>query len=129
MARSSIWLATLLATSAACGAATLDENPDAAHAAEIDRYIAAIDVLAVDPPSMVEGPRSQPARDGDYSCTTQNLSQTRQFDKIVAFAANSETLWPGAMVRGDSLYTGLFTQIVLDRAPLTFSMSLENLAG
>lgn len=133
MARSTLWLATLLATPIACGTATLDATPDGVpasdHAKEIDDYIGALDALPVDPPGMTAGPKSEPARDGDYSCTTQDLAETRQFDKIVAFAANSETLWPGAMVRGDSLYTGLFTQIVTDRAPLTFSMSLENLAG
>ncbi|HKA90569.1 MAG TPA: thiol-activated cytolysin family protein [Haliangiales bacterium] len=127
MARSSLWLATALATSAACGAAAPDGTPDPAKA--IDDYVAALAALRVDPPGLTQGPKSDPARDGDYSCTTQNLAETRQFDKVVAFAANSESLWPGAIVRGDSLYTGLFTQIVLPRAPLTFSVSLENLAG
>jgi thiol-activated cytolysin len=135
MARSTFWLATLLATSVACGTATLDEKPDAAppppsdHAAEIDDLVRRIDELPADPPSTTLGTRSDPVRDGDYSCTTQNLSETRQFDEVVAFAANSDTLWPGALVRGDSLYTGLFTQIVTDRAPLTFSISLSNLGG
>src|SRR5262249_3176324 len=127
MARSSLWLATALATSAAGGAAAPDGTPDPAKA--IDDYVAALAALRVDPPGLTQGPKSDPARDGDYSCTTQNLAETRQFDKVVAFAANSESLWPGAIVRGDSLYTGLFTQIVLPRAPLTFSVSLENLAG
>src|SRR5205814_9610117 len=49
--------------------------------------------------------------------------------KIVAYAANSESLWPGAIVRGDSVYTGLFTQIVLPRKPMTYSISLGNLNG
>src|SRR5262249_7628637 len=104
-------LATLLAT--ACGTATLDPPPPDApplpsHAREINDFAAGIDELPAEPAKVVEGPESDPVRDGDYSCTTQDLSETRQFDKIVAFAANSEWLWPGAIVRGDSLYTGAF---------------------
>lgn len=97
--------------------------------AAIDEYVRAIGTLPADDPQVVEGDTSAPEREGDYSCTRQNLSETRQHDKIVAYAANSETLWPGAIVRGDSVYDGLFTQVVLDRQPLAFSVSLENLVG
>src|SRR5262249_36501691 len=55
--------------------------------------------------------------------------ETRELDRIVAYAANSDTLWPGAIVSADSVLTGLFTQVVLPRQPATFSVSLENLAG
>jgi thiol-activated cytolysin len=67
--------------------------------------------------------------DGDYSCTTQDLKETRQFDRIVAYAANSDSLYPGAIISADSVLTGLFTPIVLPRAAETISVSLENLAG
>jgi thiol-activated cytolysin len=38
-------------------------------------------------------------------------------------------MYPGAIVSADSVLTGLFTQVVLPRAPATISVSLENLAG
>ncbi|HTE54194.1 MAG TPA: thiol-activated cytolysin family protein, partial [Kofleriaceae bacterium] len=53
----------------------------------------------------------------------------RQHEELVALSANSESMWPGAMLRGDSVATGLFTQIVRPRAPATISISLENLDG
>ncbi len=96
---------------------------------EIDNYIESLPYLPVDPAQVVQGTASSPARDGDYSCTTQNLQETRQYDQIVAYAANSDSLWPGALVTGDSVVSGLFTPIVLDRAPATISVSLENLGG
>ncbi|MCE9572118.1 MAG: thiol-activated cytolysin family protein [Deltaproteobacteria bacterium] len=96
---------------------------------DIDSYIRALPYLPADPPAVVEGQRSAPTREGDYQCTSQNLQETRQYDKIVAYAANSESLWPGAMVGGESVYTGLFSQIVFPRKPLTISVSLDNLAG
>lgn len=105
-----------------------EPEPDT-RARDIDAYIAGLGQLPADPPSVTEGEVGEPYRAGDYQCIKQNLSETRQYDKIVAYAANSESLWPGALVRGDSVYTGLFTQVVVDRAPLTASISLENLAG
>lgn len=95
----------------------------------IDAYIQALPYLPVENPQVEEGALSAEAREGDYSCTRQNLKETRQFDRIVAYAANSDSMYPGAIVSADSVLTGLFTQIVLPRAPATISVSLENLAG
>ncbi len=95
----------------------------------IDAYIRGLPYLPSSPPVIEEGATSEAQREGDYQCVTQDLRETRQYDKIVAYAANSDALWPGAMVAGDSVYTGLFTQMALPRAPMTISMSLENLVG
>ena len=95
----------------------------------IDEFIAGLDKLPADPPSTVPGPRSAPAREGDYRCVSQDMAETRRYDSIVAYAANSDSMWPGAILRGDSVYGGLFTQTVLARTPLTVSVSLSNLAG
>jgi thiol-activated cytolysin len=96
---------------------------------EIDEYVRALPYLPVDMPQVVAGSSSASARDGEYSCTTENLQETRQYDRIVAYAANSDSLWPGAIVSADSVVSGLFTQIVMPRQPATFSVSLENLEG
>jgi thiol-activated cytolysin len=96
---------------------------------QIDDYVKSLPYLPVDPAQVQMGSASAAARDGDYSCTTQNLTETRQLDRIIAYAANSDSLWPGALVSADSVMTGLFTQIVLPRSPQTISVSLENLDG
>ncbi|MGE0547327.1 MAG: thiol-activated cytolysin family protein [Kofleriaceae bacterium] len=95
----------------------------------VDRYITSLPYLPVEPPSIVQGAKSADAREGDYSCSTQNLAETRQYDRIVAYAANSDSLYPGALVSADSVLTGLFTQVALPRQPMTISVSLENLSG
>jgi thiol-activated cytolysin len=99
------------------------------EANKIDEYIASLPYLPVEPAQVTEGDRSAEAREGDYQCTTQNLAETRQYDRIVAYAANSDSLYPGAIVSADSVLSGLFTQIVLPRSPATISVSLENLGG
>lgn len=96
---------------------------------EIDAYIESLPRLAVAPAAVAAGARSADVREGDYSCAIQRLAETRQYDRVVAYAANSDALYPGAIVSADSIETGLFTQIVLPRAPATISVSLENLDG
>jgi len=96
---------------------------------QVDAYIASLPYLPVDAVSVAEGPPSAAATEGDYSCTTQNLKETRQYDRIVAYAANSDSMYPGAIIGADSVMTGLFTQMALPRAPETISVSLENLGG
>ncbi len=105
------------------------EAPVATESAEIDQYIQTLPYLPVEPPAVVNGPATAASRDGEYSCTTENLRETRQYDRIVAYAANSDSLWPGAIVNADSVVSGMFTQVPMRRAPATFSVSLENLEG
>lgn len=124
--RCTVWLSLALLTS---GCTTNLGEETAPQAAEIDAYIKSLPYLPVEPPQVITGPSSEPVRDGDYQCVTENLRETRQFDRIVAYAANSDSLWPGALVGADSVLSGLFTQIVLPRQPINISVSLENLGG
>ena len=126
------YLCLALTAAAGCAApadATPVDDDPVDEATLIDEYIRSLPLLPADPPLVEEGPVGEPTRTGDYQCVTQDLSETRQYDKIVAYAANSDSLWAGAIVAGDSVYSGLFTQMVLPRAPATISVSLENLAG
>jgi thiol-activated cytolysin len=121
-------LFSLLLVAAACAG----EDPafeTSERTAEIDALVRGIDALPTAPPSVEEGEAGAPTDEGDYRCITRPVSETRQHDQLVAFAANSEAMWPGALVRGDSIYSGLFTQIVAPRAPATISVSLENIEG
>jgi thiol-activated cytolysin len=107
-----------------------DPGPVAGPEAEaIDDFVRSLPSLPTAEPQITEGPRSPEVRDGDYSCSSQSLSETRQYDRIIAFQANSESMWPGAILAGDSVYSGQFKQLVFDRRPLTVSVSLENLDG
>jgi thiol-activated cytolysin len=117
------------ACSSAGGELPTDSNEDRNEGNEIDAYLASLPYLPVDAPAVIEGAPSVAMPEGDYSCITQNLTETRQYDRVVAYAANSDSMYPGAIIRADSVTTGLFTQVVLSRAPETISVSLENLGG
>jgi len=104
-----------------------EDAPD--DALRINEYIASLEHLPTDDANIEESDASAPEVVGDYQCITQSYKETRQHDKIVAFAANSEALWPGAIVGAESIHSGLFTQAIFDRAPLSYSVSLVNLQG
>jgi thiol-activated cytolysin len=125
MARTSLILLVPLAI----GACTVEATGPAADPDAIDAYLRSLPYLPTSPPGVDQHATAGPEREGDYQCVTQNLTETRQFDRIVAYAANSDSLWPGAIVAGDSIYDGLFSQVGFERSPLTISVSLENLAG
>jgi thiol-activated cytolysin len=114
---------------AACTSSVESDLPLTGDADAIDAYLRSLPYLPAEEPGIAQSDPTAPQREGDYQCVTQNLQETRQFDRIVAYAANSDSLWPGAIVAGDSVYSGLFSQIGFDRRPLTVSVSLENLTG
>jgi thiol-activated cytolysin len=122
-------LALILSLPLAIAACTVEMAGDVGDPDAIDAYLRSLPYLPTQPPGVDQHATSEAVREGDYQCTTQNLTETRQYDRIVAYAANSDSLWPGAIVAGDSIYDGLFSQVGFDRRPLTISVSLENLAG
>jgi thiol-activated cytolysin len=126
-------MALLVGCSFSTGAAEPNDpgptEPTSPSVNKVDQYIGSLPYLPLDEAAVTEGTPSGPAADGEYSCTTQSLRETRQYDRIVAYAANSDSLYPGAIIGADSVVSGLFTQIVLPRAAATISVSLENLAG
>ncbi len=102
-----------------------DDGASPSDADAINAYIESLGTPQSPPSEVVEGMPAEPEESGDYSCASRNLSETKQFAEIVAFAANSGSMYPGAIVDAASIDSGLFTPRVLDRAPITFSASLE----
>lgn len=71
----------------------------------------------------------QDAQEGNEFCSYTRYTETAHYDKFVAFQPNSATLWPGNVVRGIDAQAGLLTPVGVKLAPVTFSVSLENLAN
>lgn len=95
----------------------------------IDEYIRGLSELPVLDESIAVAIGGTPVEDGDYECTEQYVEETKQFDSLTAYVADPELLWPGALVRGDSIYGGQFAAIALERAPVQVALSLENGMG
>lgn len=101
------------------------EPTDGPEAARIDAWVFDLGSEPLPVPELDVQQIAPAADDGDYTCTTERWNETRQFDRITAMMANSQALYPGALVGADALATGLLAPKILPRAPLRFSASLE----
>lgn len=94
----------------------------------IDEYVWGLGHLTIPPE---EPATQQECKDNCIpntdKCSYTYYHTTEHFSDFVAFQPNSATLWPGVIVKGEDAQYGLLTPISLPRAPLTFSLSLENL--
>jgi len=71
----------------------------------------------------------EPLQMEDSYCSYIKYTETTHFDRFVALQPNSATLWPGAVVRGADAEQGQLNPVGVTLAPVTFSVSLENIAG
>lgn len=133
-------LVTLTASAVGCIASEpiqgQQHNQDAApsNAEDVDAYILGLpDLPLADlvPKTQVEcaGECPPPEQDGDQFCSYSRYTETAQYDQFVALQPNSATLWPGVVVRGADAEAGVLTPVGIELAPVTFSVSLENIAG
>lgn len=101
----------------------------------LDEYIRSLPDLALaaaQPKTEVEcssGLCPVEGQEGDSYCSYTSFAETGHFDKFIAFQPNSATLWPGAVVRGKDAEQGVLSPIGVELAPVTFSLSLENIEG
>lgn len=117
-----------LLCSAACASNAPPPTVDTSDNA-IDQLFAGIGTLPVDEPHRIAGMAQPPVADGDYQCVDTPIDEVRRFDQLLGQISVGDVLWPGSMLRGDSVYSGQLTPIALARAPLTFSVSLESLGS
>jgi Thiol-activated cytolysin len=119
-------LFTALGTLATGCTTAESHNPDGAT---IDDVLAGIGALPADQPRRVESSPAAPVTDGDYRCVTTSVDEVRRYDQLLGQIAVGDVLWPGDVLRGDSVVSGQLTPLALDRRPVTFSVSLESLSG
>jgi len=91
----------------------------------IDQVIAKLGPLPVATPRLDKGTPSAPVADGDYACVDTAVSEVRQYDQLLVQVQTRDVLRPGALLRGDSVYSGELAPITLPRAPLTSSVSAD----
>lgn len=113
-------------------------GPTADHSDDVDDYIYGLGHIA-QPPAAAKAPvPCNPAQmeclapwedDEGRTCELQYYAETMLLDNFSVLQPESPALWPGAVLRGGDMVTGFLSPIGLERAPLTFSLSLENLNG
>ncbi len=64
-----------------------------------------------------------------FECYTQTYRAAPGFDEMLALDPTTDVIYPGAMLLGSSIPTGEYIPINGNRAPITLSISLQNLSG
>jgi thiol-activated cytolysin len=123
---------------AACGAEIEGGAGDdvADERQEINSFILELPdlpVLGVEPKTPIECEDTEECpedgQEGDVFCTYQRYKETGNYSEFIAFQPDSAALWPGSVLQGVDAQEGFFTPVGVERAPLTFSVSLENLTS
>ena len=81
---------------------------------------------------VVETEESDPERDGEdttLECTTKTFKGAPGFNELFTLDPTTDVIYPGAMLKGETIPTGEYERINGDRAPITISASLQNIAN
>ncbi|WP_025744013.1 thiol-activated cytolysin family protein [Aquimarina pacifica] len=71
-----------------------------------------------------------PVREGERNeCVVKTYKMAPGFNEMILLDPTSDVIYPGAMLKGESIPTGEYIGITGGRAPITLSCSLENLNG
>lgn len=127
-------LPTVFAACATIDPLALDEDRPTPEEQDVDGFVSGLpdlDIAAAQAKTEVpcESQCPPPEQVNDFYCSYARFQETAHYDKFVALQPNSATLWPGNIVRGADAEYGVLTPVGVDLAPVTFSVSLENLAG
>ncbi len=135
-----ISLATLLLATTACATdpellGDDDDGPDIGSIGqELNVYLRSLPDLTIEaivPKTEIDcgADCEDETQEGDLLCSYSRFTETQHYSEFIAFQPNSAALWPGSIVQGEAAKEGFFTPVGVARAPLTFSVSLENIAG
>ncbi|GAA4974583.1 thiol-activated cytolysin family protein [Algibacter aquimarinus] len=67
--------------------------------------------------------------DNTLECVVKNYKVAPGYSEMLLLDPTSDVIYPGAMLKGESIPTGEYIGINGGRAPITLSVSLENLNG
>jgi thiol-activated cytolysin len=100
-----------------------DSSPgDAESRAELMQFISSMPHIDVKQDGTVAG-QSQTTEVGEMQFTTTNFQSTLTVTELAGFNPNIGVIWPGALVQGDSLSSGILAAINVERTPLTLLLS------
>ncbi|MEL7001799.1 MAG: thiol-activated cytolysin family protein [Bacteroidota bacterium] len=80
-------------------------------------------------PEQTDEKLSRNEEDRSEECSVKTYKAAPGFDEMLALDPTSEVIYPGAMLKGESIPTGEYIGINGGRAPVTLSISLENING
>ncbi len=81
---------------------------------------------AIEPASSEETARVE---DTEYSCSVRTYKGAPGYNELFMLDPTTNVIYPGALLKGESIPTGEYTRISGERAPITISTSFTNADG
>lgn len=63
--------------------------------------------------------------DGEYRYYYETHDAIENLENVTCLGLNDDVIWPGSLVRGEHAYSYVYEPIIIPRAPVTLSISLE----
>lgn len=82
--------------------------------------------------AIVETASTNPNRDNDdatLECTTKTFKGAPGYNELFTLDPTTDVIYPGALLKGESIPTGTYEGISANRAPITISASLQNITN
>ncbi|MFS4415188.1 thiol-activated cytolysin family protein [Maribacter sp. 2307ULW6-5] len=103
-------------------------------AAEFNEKVAALQFFQQpeelsEPIKLADGDPERDTEDTSLECFTKLFKAAPGFDEMLALDPSTDVIFPGALLKGESIPTGEYVPITADRAPITLSASLTNISG
>jgi|GEM_PF-1059242 len=67
--------------------------------------------------------------EGETYTVVEHFRAAPEYSEVLALDPSSDVIWPGALLKGESVLSGDCVPVSGQRAPLVFSISLENIQG
>ena len=117
-----------VAFSSSASTSSLPPNGGAAVFDQAVRRLVALDQpSALSEPVMVGLPVTN--MQGDSYTVTEHFRAAPEFSEVLALDPSTDVIWPGAILRGESVRDGDCVPVAGKRSPLVISISLENIQG
>lgn len=112
-----------------CSSACTDEG--LSEAEQINAYVNGLESVPAEIFPDVTNSETPAATtpDGNYSCSSVNLTKTVPLTEVSILSGITSDLFPGAILLGDSLYNGTFAVSGIDRKPMIYSLSVQDGTG
>lgn len=66
---------------------------------------------------------------GDYVCSVKRYKAAPGYNELFLMDPTTDVIYPGALIKGESILTGEYIPIIAKRKPPTISVSLQNISG
>lgn len=100
-----------------------DEMPD--FSVEINDYILSMQPVEFPPEKAAQVDSTATEQDQEYDYTIQYYSAAAGYNEQIVLNPQTDVIYPGALIKGESILDGSYVPISVNRKPITISTSLQ----